>query len=325
MKSQEILVEVQDLRMHFTRKNHALFRKPPVVKAVDGVSFAIRNGEVLGLVGESGCGKTTTGRCILQLYKPTGGKVLFKGQDLSRLNQNQLRPLRREIQLIFEDPFYSLNPRMRVEEIIGEPLVVHKIGSAEEIPSRISEALQLVHLEPEIATRLPHELSAGQRQRIEIARALIMRPSFVVCDNPTSEVDVSIQAQILNLLMWYHGWQHLTYLFISHDLAVVRNICDRVMVMYCGKIVEIADKTELYQNPLHPYTRALLASVPIPDPEVESRRQLIILPGEPASPLNPPPGCRFHTRCSSVMEICRTQEPVLTPLNEKHSVACHRA
>ncbi len=228
------------------------------------------------------------------------------------------------MQLIFEDPFYSLNPRMKAGDIIAEPLVVHKIANDEECQIRVSEMLQMVHLEPEMADRFPHEFSAGQRQRIEIARALIMRPSFVVCDNPTSEVDVSIQAQLLDLLMWFQGWQNMTYLFIAHDLAVVRSICDRVMVMYCGKIMEIADKTELYTNPLHPYTRALLASTPVPDPEIESRRQMITLPGEPPSPLDPPPGCRFHTRCVEAREICRTQEPILTTLNAKHSLACHR-
>jgi oligopeptide transport system ATP-binding protein len=324
MKSKEVLVEVRDLRMHFPHIDPHPFKKPFVVKAVDGVSFSVHKGEVLGLVGESGCGKTTTARCILQLYKLTGGSVFFRGVNISRLNKNKMVPLRREMQLVFEDPFYSLNPRMKVGDIIAEPLIVHKIANEEECRARVSDILQMVHLEPEMADRFPHEFSAGQRQRIEIARALIMRPTFVICDNPTSEVDVSIQAQILDILMWFQGWQHMTYLFIAHDLAVVHNICDRVMVMYCGKIVEIADKTELYGNPLHPYTQALLLSVPVPDPEVESRRKLVILPGEPPSPIDPPLGCRFHTRCQNALDICRTQEPALRPISENHSVACHR-
>jgi oligopeptide transport system ATP-binding protein len=232
--------------------------------------------------------------------------------------------MRKDMQLIFEDPYYSLNPRMRIGDIIAEPLVVHHMAQGEECEQRVAELLTMVQLEPEMATRFPHEFSAGQRQRIEIARALIMRPSFVVCDNPTSELDVSIQAQIIDLLLWFRGWLKLTYLFIAHDLAVVRRMCDRIMVMYAGKILEIADRSELYHNPLHPYTRALLSAVLVPDPELEARRKLVLFPGEVASPLYPPPGCRFHPRCGVAMDLCRREEPLLIDRGSGHQVACHR-
>ncbi len=324
MDNREILVQVQDLQMYFPFKSGIFSHKTGYLKAVDGVSFSVKRGEILGLVGESGCGKTTTGRCVLYLYTPTRGKVIFQGKDLASLSSSQLRTMRRHMQLIFEDPYYSLNPRMRVGDLIAEPLQIHKLAEKEEIRLRVEEQLMMVHLDPEMADRYPFEFSAGQRQRIEIARALIMRPDFVVCDNPTSELDVSLQAQILDLLMWFRGWLKLTYLFIAHDLAVVRNICDRVMVMYGGKIMEVASKEEIYHNPLHPYTRALISAVLIPDPEAESQRQTIVLPGEPPSPLDPPAGCRFHPRCPNVMKICREQSPELKPVDGEHFVACHQ-
>ncbi len=324
MVSQEELIRVQNLHMYFHPKGGIRGHKSVNIKAVDGVSFSINRGEILGLVGESGCGKTTTGRCILRLYEPTEGKVYFKGQDLSKINSSALRSLRRDMQLIFEDPFYSLDPRMRVGDLLAEPLIIHKIARGEECKDRVAEQLLMVQLEPDMADRFPHEFSAGQRQRIEIARALIMRPSFVVCDNPTSQLDVSIQAQIIDLLMWFRGWLKLTYLFIAHDLAVIRNICDRVMVMYAGKIVEIANRDELYHDPLHPYTRALLSSVMIPDPEIEGRRKINVLRGDPPSPIDPPLGCRFRSRCEAALEICKNQEPELKHVNGEHFVACHR-
>jgi oligopeptide transport system ATP-binding protein len=250
--------------------------------------------------------------------------VYFKGQDLGKLNSGKMRSARRDMQLIFEDPYYSLDPHMRVGDSIAEPLLVHKLAGDEERKQRVADLLMMVQLDPDMAMRYPHEFSAGQKQRIEIARALIMRPSFVVCDNPTSQLDVSVQAQIIDLLMWFRGWLKLTYLFIAHDLAIVRNICDRVMVMYAGKILEIGNKDELYNNPLHPYTRSLLSAVLVPDPEIESQRKSIVLPGEMPSPLYPPPGCRFHPRCFNTMDICKQQEPELKHVSGEHFVACHR-
>lgn len=324
MENQEALIQVQNLHMHFPVRGGILNHTIGYIKAVDGVSFSIRKGEILGLVGESGCGKTTTGRCILRLYSPSKGKVLFRGKDLGTLNSAEMRNTRRDMQLIFEDPYYSLNPRMRVRDIIAEPLQIHKLADAGECKIRVEEQLMMVQIDPEMAERYPHEFSAGQRQRIEIARALIMRPSFVVCDNPTSQLDVSLQAQVLDLLMWFRSWLKLTYLFIAHDLMVVRNICDRVIVMYAGKVAELAEKDEIYRNPLHPYTRSLLSAVLAPDPEEESRKKRTLLPGEAPSPLNPPAGCRFHPRCPVAMEICREQEPDLKHIDGEHFVACHQ-
>ena len=276
------------------------------IKAVDGVSFNVRRGETLGLVGESGCGKTTTGRCILQLYKPTAGQIIFDGRELTGLASRELRMMRREMQVIFQDPYSSLNPRMTAGNIIGEPLVVHGLVKGKgEYRERVAELLQNVGLNPYMADRFPHEFSGGQRQRIGVARALSVGPKFIVADEPVSALDVSIQAQIINLLEDLQEQFNLTYLFIAHDLSVVRHISDRVGVMYLGHIVELADRGEIYLNPVHPYTRALLSAVPIPDPVIDAQRERILLTGEVPSPLNPPSGCVFHPRCPAAMTIAR--------------------
>ncbi len=321
-QSNNILVEVRDLAMYFPAFRGTIRRKKiGDVKAVDGVSFYIKQGETLGLVGESGCGKTTTGRCILQLPRPTRGQVLFDGVDLCELSGQELRPLRRRMQVIFQDPYGSLNPRMTASNIIGEPLRIHGLARGKEYQEEVEELLRIVALNPYMANRYPHEFSGGQRQRIGIARALAVRPSFIVCDEPISALDVSIQAQIINLLEELQAKFSLTYLFIAHDLSVVRHISDRVAVMYLGKIVEIASRAELYENPLHPYTKALLSAIPIPDADVEAGRTRIALPGEVPSPLNPPTGCRFHTRCSYSKPVCSAEEPKLQ--GNGHAVACH--
>jgi oligopeptide transport system ATP-binding protein len=323
----DILVDVRHLKMYFPVTRGILFqRKIADIKAVDDVSFFIRRGETLGLVGESGCGKTTTGRCILQLYRPTAGDIFFEGINLCQLKPSQLRPMRRRMQVIFQDPYSSLNPRMTAGNIIGEPLIIHKlVKNRREYRERVAELLQVVGLNPYMADRYPHEFSGGQRQRIGIARALAVQPAFIVCDEPVSALDVSIQAQILNLLEDLQQQFHLTYLFIAHDLAVVRHISDRVAVMYLGHIVEIADRAELYANPLHPYTKALLSAVPIPDPIVEAQRERIILRGDVPSPLRPPPGCVFHTRCPIAVEECKRIVPPLQEVSREHWVACIRA
>lgn len=321
-----ILLDVHNLKMCFPVTAGIVFvRTVGLIKAVDDVSFSIRRGETMGLVGESGCGKTTTGRCILQLYRPTAGSILFDGKELCSLKSSEIRPLRRDLQIIFQDPFSSLNPRMTVESIVGDPLVVHRLVSSKaELKEKVADLLNTVGLNPSMADRYPHEFSGGQRQRIGIARALAVHPRFIVCDEPTSALDVSIQAQIVNLLQDLQSKFNLTYLFISHDLSVVRHISDRVAVMYLGHILEIAPRGELYVQPLHPYTKALLSAVPIPDPMIEATRERIILMGEVPSPLYPPRGCVFHPRCSRMIDECRDAVPELRQLVPDHLVACIR-
>jgi oligopeptide/dipeptide ABC transporter ATP-binding protein len=320
----DVLVEIKNLKMYFpVTSGIFLQRKMAEVKAVDNVSFGILKGETLGLVGESGCGKTTLGKCILQLYRPTSGEVLFEGNDLCSMPNKNLRPLRQKLQVIFQDPYESLDPRFTAADIIGEPMKIHGVAKGRARRERIDELLDIVGLSPYMANRYPHEFSGGQRQRLGIARALALNPSFIVCDEPISALDVSIQAQIINLLGDLQEKFHVTYLFISHDLSVVRHISDRVAVMYLGKLVEVADRDALYESPLHPYTKALLSAVPIPDPAVEAKRSVIVLKGEVPSPLNPPSGCVFHPRCYKVFEPCATIVPVPTEVSSGHQVACH--
>ncbi|HEY0601860.1 MAG TPA: dipeptide ABC transporter ATP-binding protein [Herpetosiphonaceae bacterium] len=321
------LLEVRDLKMYFPITRGIVFqRQVGAVKAVDGISMTIKRGETLGLVGESGCGKSTAGRAILQLYKPTSGEVIFDGRDLTKLNGNDMRRTRRDVQMIFQDPYASLNPRMTVGDIIGEPIKVHNLRKgAKAVRDRVQELLQLVGLNPYFINRYPHEFSGGQRQRIGIARALAVEPDFVVCDEPVSALDVSIQAQVINLLEDLQDQLGLTYLFIAHGLSVVKHISDRVAVMYLGRIVELADSIELYRQPLHPYTQALLSAVPIPDPVIEKKRQRIILQGDVPSPINPPPGCRFHTRCPIAIDKCRVEDPPFIDYGGGHFAACWRA
>ncbi len=320
------LLEVTDLVKHFPVSGGLLARSAGTVRAIDGVSFAIRKGETLGLVGESGCGKTTTGRCVLLLERPTSGSIVFEGKDLTKLSEAELREVRRHIQVIFQDPYSSLNPRLPVGDILAEPLKVHGIEPDKaKRTARVRDLLTQVGLLPQHARRYPHQLSGGQRQRVGIARALAMQPSLIVCDEPVSALDVSIQAQIINLLEDLQRRHGLTYLFIAHDLSVVRHISDRVAVMYLGKIVEIADRTALYEEPLHPYTKALLAAVPIPDPALEARRDHTVLRGEVPSPLRPPSGCVFHTRCPMASDRCSAEIPQLREVRPVHWAACHFA
>lgn len=320
-----ILLEVTDLKKHFPIKSGVLFqREVAAVKAVDGVSFQIYEGETLGLVGESGCGKSTTGRTILQLYRATSGSVKYKGKEITALKGAEMRKMRREMQMVFQDPYASLNPRMSVGRIVAEPLVVHGIGNRKERDERVAELLELVGLSAYFVSRYPHEFSGGQRQRIGLARALALNPSFIVADEPISALDVSIQAQVVNLLERLQSDLGLTYLFIAHDLSMVRHLCDRVAVMYLGKVVEIAQSEELYTNPLHPYTQALLSAVPVPDPVVEEQRQRIILKGDVPSPVNPPVGCNFNTRCPVSVDVCFDEDPKLEEILPGHWVACHR-
>jgi oligopeptide transport system ATP-binding protein len=323
--SGDILLHVDNLVKYFPVHSTSLFhRQTSVVHAVDGVSFDLYRGETLGLVGESGCGKSTTGRTVLQLYTPTSGSVVFDGIDLVKLKPEELRKIRRRMQMIFQDPYASLNPRLTVGEIIGDPLMVYKEArTRKEIDDRVTDLLDLVKLNPSYINRYPHEFSGGQRQRIGIARSLALNPEMIVCDEPISALDVSIQAQIVNLLVELQKRLNLTYLFIAHDLSMVRHICDRVAVMYLGVIVEIADRHEFYHNPLHPYTKALLSAVTIPDPFIEEKRKRTILIGEIPSPVNPPSGCRFHTRCPIAMPICSEVVPEWREITPGHSVACH--
>ncbi len=322
-----VLLRVENLVKYFPISQRAFFRRhASAVHAVDDVSFNLKRGETLGLVGESGCGKSTTGRTILQLYRPTSGAVFFDGVDLVKLKGQELRKMRRRMQIIFQDPYASLNPRMTVGEIISDPLLVFNVAkSKKEILENVRSLLELVKLDPSFTNRYPHEFSGGQRQRIGVARALALHPELIVCDEPISALDVSIQAQVVNLLVELQQQFNLTYLFIAHDLSMVRLLCDRVAVMYLGVLVELSECDELYDNPLHPYTKALLSAVPIPDPIVEEKRQRIILKGEVPSPVNPPSGCRFHTRCPIAQPICTDLVPEWREMLPGHFVACHFA
>ncbi len=325
----EKIVQLRDLKMYFPVTSGILFqRKVADVKAVDGVTFDVRRGETLGLVGESGCGKTTLGRVVLLLYKPTGGSVIFNGKDLTTMKSGDLRRMRRHMQMIFQDPYASLNPRMTIGSIIAEPIIIHGLAkNRKERQERVQQLMGVVGLNPYYANRYPHEFSGGQRQRIGIARALAVQPDFIVCDEAVSALDVSIQAQIINLLEDLQEQFGLTYLFIAHDLSVVRHISDRVAVMYLGKLMELTDRQELYENPLHPYTKALLSAVPIPDPAIEMRRERVILTGDVPSPLHPPAGCVFHTRCPIAIEDCSKAVPEWRNVgtgDKEHWVACIR-
>lgn len=319
----EDLLVVKNLKKYFPIRRGVFQRRVGDVKAVDGVSFTIKQGETLGLVGESGCGKSTTGKAILQLDRPTAGEVWLEGLDLTKVKGEKLRLMRKRMQIIFQDPFASLNPRMTVGEIVGEPLEVHGSVKGKEKEARVKELLKLVGLNPSFVTRFPHEFSGGQRQRIGIARALALNPSFVVCDEPIAALDVSIQAQVVNLLEELQGKFGLTYLFIAHDLSMVRHISDRVAVMYLGRIVEIADWRTIYDDPKHPYTQALLSAIPIPDPVIEAKRKRVILEGDVPSAANPPVGCNFNTRCPVRQEKCFVDDPELREIIPGHWAACH--
>ena len=323
-KDDDILVDVRGLKMYFpVTEGVIISRVVAEVKAVDGVSFFIKRGETLGLVGESGCGKTTTGRCILQLERATAGEILYNGKDLTKLTQKEMSPIREKIQVIFQDPFSSLNPRMKIGDILTEPMAVHNIITDKEgRDNRVRELLSLCGLNPKFADRYPHEMSGGQRQRVGIARALALNPEFIICDEAVSALDVSIQAQVINLLEDLRDEFGLTYLFISHDLSVIRHLCQRVAVMYLGHIVELAECDELYDNPIHPYTRALLAAVPIPDPAVEAKRAHEVVKGEVPSPINPPSGCVFHPRCPLAVGGCSKAIPEFREIKPGHWVAC---
>lgn len=322
-KKQEVLLEVKNLKKYFTINSGLFGGNTEYVKAVDDISFTINKGETLGLVGESGCGKSTTGRTLIRLYDVTGGEIVFDGAEIGQMTEAELKPYRKKIQMIFQDPYASLNSRMTVADIIGEPLDIHGIASGEARQERIYELLHTVGLSKDHASRYPHEFSGGQRQRIGIARALAVNPDFIICDEPISALDVSIQAQVVNMLEDLQKEYGLTYLFIAHDLSMVKHISDRIGVMYLGKMAEIADSAKLYEEPKHPYTQALLSAIPIPDPEVTRKTERIILEGDVPSPLNPPSGCRFRTRCRYAMDRCSTEEPQLQDTGDGHMVACH--
>jgi oligopeptide/dipeptide ABC transporter ATP-binding protein len=319
------LVDVRDLKMYFPLTRGIVFQRViGYVRAVDGISFSIERGQTLGLVGESGSGKTTIGRTIVRLYKPTAGQILFEDKDLAKLSGEELRQTRQRVQMIFQDPFASLNPRFTIGSLIAEPMHIYKVASRAEIHERTAELLRVVGLRPEYIDRYPHEFSGGQRQRIAVARALAINPEFVIADEPVSALDVSVRAQVLNLLQRLQQQLNLTYLFISHDLSVVRHVADRIAVMYLGRIVELSDRDELYAAPKHPYTKALLSAVPIPDPTIEKRRKRIILAGDLPSPIRIPSGCRFHTRCPMAQDICREVEPAFEAKEgREHYAACH--
>jgi oligopeptide transport system ATP-binding protein len=319
------ILRVEDLRVHFPVPRGVLFAKQVgAVKAVDGVSFRGRRGETLGLVGESGCGKSTTALAVLRMLEPTAGRIVFEGEDITRYSRARMRPIRRRMQMVYQDPFGSLDPRMKVRDIVGEPLIVHGLARDRgRYRERVAELIEMVGLLPDMAERYPHEFSGGQRQRIGIARALALDPALLICDEPVSALDVSIQAQVVNLLMDLQEKLGLTYLFIAHDLSVVRHISDRIAVMYLGKIVELASRDDIYRDPKHPYTEALLAAVPIPDPEIEAQRPQQVLRGEVPSVLSPPPGCHFHPRCPFAFDRCRVERPALKAMGEGHLAACH--
>ena len=320
-EDKKVLLEVQKVKKEFVTSKSLTGKPLKIVHAVDSVDLTIYEGETIGVVGESGCGKSTLGRCILQLIRPTAGNVLYRGEDITKLNKEQMRQMRRKMQLIFQDPYTSLNPRMTVLELIMAPLEAFGIGTMEERVQRVKEIMELVGMPENMMNRYPHEFSGGQRQRIVIARALVLNPEFVVCDEPVSALDVSVRAQVLNLIQELKKKKHLTYMFISHDLSVVKYISDRIAVMYLGRIVEIAEKNELYNNPQHPYTKALLSAIPIPDVDNKMKRE--ILTGDVPSPLNPPSGCYFHTRCKYATERCKTECPALHDVGNGHMVACH--
>lgn len=320
-EDKKVLLEVQKVKKEFVTSKSLTGKPLKIVHAVDSVDLTIYEGETIGVVGESGCGKSTLGRCILQLIRPTAGNVLYRGEDITKLNKEQMRQMRRKMQLIFQDPYASLNPRMTVLELIMAPLEAFGIGTMEERVQRVKEIMELVGMPENMMNRYPHEFSGGQRQRIVIARALVLNPEFGVCDEPVSALDVSVRAQVLNLIQELKKKKHLTYMFISHDLSVVKYISDRIAVMYLGRIVEIAEKNELYNNPQHPYTKALLSAIPIPDVDNKMKRE--ILTGDVPSPLNPPSGCYFHTRCKYATERCKTECPALHDVGNGHMVACH--